>query len=337
MSAPITVLWLVDEPDVPIVSDERCRHVVSDPALAGSAIAGLLARGPVLAVVSSEEEGERAIGLGADEVILASEVTGVRLDKALDRTQARARARMQRDLFLIDLVRKDDTSALALLAAALGEEVGEPLARATEESQDLAAKMSEGDASAERMRAIAQRVGQVTEVVERMRELVNTAPTDEVVDFAAVVRDVTHSLESVVRPVATLEVRIVERKCQVGLPRWQAAMVVASLIANAVESVAERGGGDRKIAVSVAVQDAAAVLEVADDGIGMDDEQRAYAADPFYTTGGKGHLGLGLTLVSARVRRAGGEIMIESDQGVGTTVRVFVPLLDEPVATDPPN
>ena len=67
------------------------------------------------------------------------------------------------------------------------------------------------------------------------------------------------------------------------------------------------------------------MLEVTDNGLGVDGDQRPAMADPFFTTSAKS-LGLGLTLVSARVRRAGGELMIESDPEIGTTVRVFLPL-----------
>ena len=249
----------------------------------------------------------------------------------------RARARGLSANSSIDLVRKDDTAALELLAAALGEELAEPLSRASAASQDLAQELASEDESAQRAGAIAEAVSAVARVVEQMRQLVATAPTDEVVDLAAVVREVTRALEPGVLPAAALEVSIVERPCRVGMPRWQAAMAVASLVANAVESVAKRGGPGRRVSVRVSVQDGAAVLEVADNGAGMEQDHRAYAADPFFTTSGKGRLGLGLTLVSARVRRAGGDLVIESDQGAGTTVRAFLPLVGEPSVGTEPN
>ncbi|MFO0570966.1 MAG: sensor histidine kinase [Polyangiaceae bacterium] len=336
MSGPITVLWLVDEQDVPPKRDGRFRHVVGDPSLPGATITGLLAEGAVLAVVRTDEEGQRAIAYGADEVILASEAAGESFEKVVERTTARARARVQRDMFLIDLVRRDDTAALELLAAALGEEIVDPLARVTAESKELSEQIS-GAEPARRANAIAETIRGVANVVERMRDLVNTQPTDEVVDLAEVTREVARTLGPGVRPVAELEVRIVERACRVGMPRWQAALMVASLLENAVESVAARGGAGRKVSVRVSVQEGAAVLEVADDGVGMGEDDRAYAADPFFTTQGKGRLGLGLTLVTARLRRVGGALVIESDKGVGTTVRAFLPLVGGTPDTPPSN
>lgn len=325
MRRPITVLWLTDS-ELPAQRDPRFRHVQGETAVSAATITGLLTEGPVLAVVRSEAEGQRAIAYGADEVVLASEATGESFEKVIERTEARARARFHRDLFLIDLVRKDDTVAIELLAAALSEELLEPLARASEESEELEAELA-GTSIARKASNVAETVAGVADVIERMKELVSTGPSNEVVDLAAVTRDVMRALAPGVAPVAQLHVSVVDAPCVVGMPRWQVAMMVAALVENAVESVSARGGPERKVSVRVIIQESAAVLEVEDNGAGMDDGQRAYSADPFFTTSGKGKLGLGLTLVSARVRRAGGDLMIESEQGVGTTVRAFLPLV----------
>lgn len=327
MPGRITVLWLTDVRDLPARQDERYRHVTGDPARPGATITSLLSEGAVLAVVRDEVEAERAIAYGADETVLASEAVGEVFERAVSRTAARARARVHRDLFLIDLVRKDDTMALELLAAALGEELVEPLSRASAESRVVVEELGE-DGRTPRMRSIAETVAGAAAVVERMRELVHSGPTDEVVDLARVTREVATSLAPAVRRLGSLELSVLDSRCEVGMPRWQVAMLVAGLIANAVESVGARGGGGRKVSVRVSIEEgSAAVLEVSDNGTGMDEDDRAHALDPFFTTTGKGQLGLGLTLSSARVRRAGGSLIIESDEGVGTTVRVFLPLV----------
>lgn len=71
-------------------------------------------------------------------------------------------------------------------------------------------------------------------------------------------------------------------------------------------------------------------LSVADDGIGMSDEIRARAFDPFFTTkaNGKGN-GVGLAMVYDFVRRANGEVWIESSEGRGTIVHMCLPRAHE--------
>ena len=68
------------------------------------------------------------------------------------------------------------------------------------------------------------------------------------------------------------------------------------------------------------------VLEVADDGAGMDAETRRRCVDPFYTTKevGKG-TGLGLGIVQHIVTDHGGALEIESEPGSGTIVRMRLP------------
>jgi PAS domain S-box-containing protein len=76
-----------------------------------------------------------------------------------------------------------------------------------------------------------------------------------------------------------------------------------------------------------------AVLTVKDTGCGMSEDVLAHAFEPFFTTKevGKG-TGLGLASVYGVVKQSGGHIDVSSQVGVGTTFRVFLPLVEEPKA-----
>ena len=68
------------------------------------------------------------------------------------------------------------------------------------------------------------------------------------------------------------------------------------------------------------------LIAVRDSGAGMDKETLARAFDPFFTTKALGHgTGLGLSQVYGFVEQSGGHVLIESQPGMGTTVRIVLP------------
>jgi len=67
------------------------------------------------------------------------------------------------------------------------------------------------------------------------------------------------------------------------------------------------------------------VLEVSDTGRGMSPEVRSQAFEPFFTTKGGEGSGLGLATVYAVVQRHEGAIELDSEEGVGTRFRVYLP------------
>jgi signal transduction histidine kinase len=67
-------------------------------------------------------------------------------------------------------------------------------------------------------------------------------------------------------------------------------------------------------------------LTLSDSGVGMSEEVRRRAVDPFFTTKplGKG-TGLGLSMAFGYVRQSGGYLMIESRAGKGTSITLLMP------------
>ena len=70
-----------------------------------------------------------------------------------------------------------------------------------------------------------------------------------------------------------------------------------------------------------------------DTGTGMDAATQARAFEPFFTTKPFGQgTGLGLSQIYGFMRQSGGFVRLESAQGVGTTIRLFLPQLDASAA-----
>jgi two-component system, OmpR family, sensor kinase len=146
-----------------------------------------------------------------------------------------------------------------------------------------------------------------------------------VVDVVAIAVDakvdaaVTHPLRtvSVVVP-ATLTAKADEARLR---------QVVSNLVSNALS----HAGADAVTTIAAHQGEAGiCVIEVSDDGCGMDTETAAHAFDRFWRgdpsrVRRRGGAGLGLSIVSAIVDAHGGTISLHTGRGLGTRVRVVLP------------
>ncbi|MBI3836129.1 MAG: GAF domain-containing protein [Planctomycetes bacterium] len=106
---------------------------------------------------------------------------------------------------------------------------------------------------------------------------------------------------------------------------FELEQVFVNLIRNAIESK-NHGAA---VTVQLAFDRDFARVAVADDGQGMNEEQKARMFDPFFTTrGSNGGTGLGLSIVHGILVGHGGSIHVDSKPKIGTKVVVCLPRTD---------
>lgn len=106
--------------------------------------------------------------------------------------------------------------------------------------------------------------------------------------------------------------------------------VFLNLIINAVQAMEEGHAGTNTITIATMLDNRGRVeVQVADTGCGMSQEVLGHLFTPFYTTKPVGvGTGLGLSICNRIVQALGGEIVVESEVGKGSTFHVYLPASD---------
>lgn len=107
----------------------------------------------------------------------------------------------------------------------------------------------------------------------------------------------------------------------VWIDEFQFRRVLINLINNAVQAMPEGG----KLALTAEVEKNMMIISVSDTGKGITEENLEKIFEPFYTTKSRG-IGLGLSFCRRIVEAHNGTIEAISEQGIGTTINILLPL-----------
>jgi len=179
--------------------------------------------------------------------------------------------------------------------------------------------------------AIAREVGRLSDVSEEYLRVARLpSPRPSPIDLGTLVHDVaSFAGPELDRARVTVDLRIPETPVIVAVDEAQIRQALVNLLRNAREAM-EDGG---VVSISLAAEEHEAVLDVADQGPGIDEEVRRRIFDPFFTTKATG-TGLGLPLTRQIVEAHGGSISCEPVEPHGTRFRLSFPRMSP--RTDPP-
>lgn len=109
--------------------------------------------------------------------------------------------------------------------------------------------------------------------------------------------------------------------------------VIMNLVVNAAHAMGDKRG---HITIRTRALDEEALIEVEDDGSGMSEATLAKIFDPFFTTKPVGQgTGLGLSLSYGIIKKHGGHIDVDSQEGRGTRFSIHIPVRQPAVAATP--
>ena len=231
------------------------------------------------------------------------------------------------------MLRVERMASLGKLAAVVAHEINNPLASVVTYSKLLLRRLVQkggaqpGDDSEKILEAIASESARCGEIVSNLllfarRTGSRMEPTDlnKLVDRSLFL--LKHKMD--LAQVATAE-ELASDLPQVLCDPSQVEQAILALAINAIEAMP--GGGTLSVRTAP-VGERGARIEIADTGVGMEEDVKRQIFEPFFTTKGDGEgkgLGLGLAVVYGIVQRHGGAIDVESAPAAGTRFVLTLP------------
>ena len=232
-----------------------------------------------------------------------------------------------------ELAQVTRVASLGEMTASIAHEVNQPLAAVVANGHACLRWLSASPPNVSRAVEAAERIVKdgkdAGEVVRRVRALFKPTAVEKVqLDLGEVIGEVLRLLDSYpARKHVSLDVVLVPDLPPVFADRVQLQQLVLNLMLNALEALEPVSGRVKQLSVrSGRAEDDAVVIQIADNGIGLDHPETAF--QPFFTTKAEG-MGLGLPICRSIVAAHGGRLSAERNVGFGTTFTVRLPIQPE--------
>jgi len=240
------------------------------------------------------------------------------------RTQAEEDASRLRD----ELAHMSRLSTAGEMASSLAHEVNQPLGAISANAQAARLMVAHGTTGelAEVLSDIARQAHQASEVVRRLRSFLQKQTRERVpVELEPVLRDALQLVRLELRD-ARVEptVRTQGRTPAVLADGVQLQQVIINLCKNSCEACLTRGGGGQ-LELTLAREDNLAVIEVHDDGPGLEPTVAARMFEPYVSTKRDG-MGLGLAICRSIIESHGGRLTLVPARMGGVSFRIELPL-----------
>jgi signal transduction histidine kinase len=171
----------------------------------------------------------------------------------------------------------------------------------------------------QRLLADCARCGRLVQSFQRFGAALQASPREPVAVGSLLQASIQHmQCETAERSVEFQIEGATETLVEVDNPALERGL--GGVLCNAAEA------GATTVSMRVGVEDGHVLIQIADNGCGIEGRWRERVTEAFFSTRrAQGGSGLGLTLVQEIVRRHGGSLDLQSAPGLGTTVRIQLP------------
>ncbi len=246
--------------------------------------------------------------------------------KIEERTRALREAQFQ-------ISHQEKMASIGLLAAGIAHEIGNPLTSISSMTQIIKRKVNDEN--------VEQYVNTIRENIERISRIVR-----ELVDFARPssleatwvnVNDVIRNAYGIVKYDKRAKMVDFQLHLQEDLPNLflvpdQLLQVILNMLINAMDALKD---GKGQIEITSKLEDDQVIISIADDGVGIPEENLNKIFEPFFTTKDVGRgTGLGLSVSYGIIKNFNGSIQVQSEVGKGSVFTIKLPIQNKTENTD---
>lgn len=219
------------------------------------------------------------------------------------------------------MIQAEKLSSLAMLTAGIAHELNNPLNNIAISAHILLDDINNGTKpDLGDIHTIVNQVGRASATVKDLIEFSRVAiPDYQMVDIEELLEETLKLAKYIIKKSGVKikkELFPIKIKCS----RNQIQQVLFNIIVNACQAM-DNGG---ELHILCRAEEGRLLISFRDTGRGISEENIEEIFNPFFTTKGTGGTGLGLAVAMSIVKRHGGDILVDSEIGKGTTFTVII-------------
>ena len=235
----------------------------------------------------------------------------------------------------LQLLHAEKLSATGKMAASMAHEFNNPIFGIRNVLEKIMRRVQMEDNNKRFVKLAIQECDRVTILIRKVLDF-HSPSTDEKewIDVHESIDDMTLLIQ---KRLSMRNIRLV-KEYAADMPPIEAVpdqfmQVILNILQNAEEAIPEGGG---RITITTSATNGKAQIQIKDTGTGIPTRIMKNIFDPFFTTkpSVKG-TGLGLSVTYGIIKKHGGEVLVDSQPGRGTTFTILLPVKQENTATLP--
>ena len=236
----------------------------------------------------------------------------------------------QQYLIREQMAQADKLASIGELSAGIAHEINNPLGVILGYTQLMLRNEKDDNQRIEDLKTVEKHVRHCKSIVEDLLNFSRTSSAKkELTDIHRLLDEVIHFIQHHSKlDLIRIEKRFDGHMERLMLDEKKIKQVFINLMMNAIHAIGPGKPGIIAVSTNKALAGKEAHIRVSDTGCGIQEKDMARIFDPFFTTKptGKG-TGLGLSVSYGIIRNHGGEVMVESVPGQGSTFTIILPVV----------